>query len=471
VVIGAPRPPVQRNLACTAGRLARIPRVRHQWRSPHDAEIVRLAVPALGALAAEPLYVLADTAVVGHLGTEPLAGLAVASTILLTGHSVFIFLAYGTTAAVARLLGAGEREQAAHQAVQSMWLAAFIGTAVAAVGLVTAPALVAALGATGAVEAEALTYLRISLLGVPALLVTLAGTGYLRGLQDTRTPLVVALGSALLNLVLELALIYGWGFAIGASALATVVAQLAAVAVYLYVVGRDVRAQRLPWRPHGPTIRVVARVGRDLLVRTLALRGSLAVATAVAARTGPIGLAAHQITFEVWNTLAMALDAVAIAAQAIIGRLLGAGDTGEAWAAGRRMLWWGLVTGVVAGGAVGLVHGVLPALFSSDPPVVATAAGLLVIAAVLQPVNGLVFVLDGLLIGAGDAAYLAVAMVVGMVLFVPVAIAVAALGAGVEGLWWAFGVLMGTRLVTLGWRWRRGDWAVTGAVRSGRDPG
>src|SRR5690606_9474927 len=177
--------------------------------------------------------VLTDTAIVGHLGTPQLGGLAVASTVLLTLYAVFIFLAYGTTAAVSRLLGAGDEREAAHQAVQSLWLAVFVGIAVAAAGLVAAEPLVAAMGAEGAVRAEALVYLRISLVGVPAMLVVLAGTGYLRGLQDTRTPLAVAVGSAGVNLVVEVVLIYGLGRGIGASALATVVAQTVAAGVYL----------------------------------------------------------------------------------------------------------------------------------------------------------------------------------------------------------------------------------------------
>jgi putative MATE family efflux protein len=434
------------------------------WRRHrHDAEIIRLALPALGALVAEPLYVLADTAVVGHLGTDALGGLALASTILLFGYSVFNFLAYGTTAAVARLLGAGEHRRAAHQAVQGMWLAALIGVAVAVVTALTAPALIAALGGQGVIAENALVYLRVSLIGVPPMLVTLAGTGYLRGLQDTRTPLVVALGSATFNLVLELVLIYGLGLGLAASAGATVVAQIGAMAVYLVVVGRSVHRDRIPWRPHPATVVGLVRVGRALMVRTLSLQTCLVVATAVAARTGPVGLAAHQITFQIWSFLALALDAVAIAGQALIGRFLGAGDVATARGAGRRMLEWGVIGGVVAGAVVIALSPVLPGVFSNDPAVAATAGSLLIVAGALQPVSGGVFVLDGLLIGAGDVGYLAVAMVVGMVVFVPVALAVPVFGGGVLALWGALAVLMLTRLIALAWRWRGRAWAVTGA--------
>jgi putative MATE family efflux protein len=403
--------------------------------------------------------------VVGHLGTEALGGVALASTVLLAGHSIFIFLAYGTTAAVARLLGAGDRREAAHQAVQGMWLAAMIGVALCAGGLVLAPALVAVLGGEGAVATAALTYLRISLVGVPALLVALAGTGYLRGLQDTTMPLVIAIGSALANLVLELVLIYGLGYGLGASALATVMVQYGAMAVYLVRVGRAVRRLRVGLRPHGRTLGALGRVGGDLLVRTVALRGSLTVGTAVAARTGPVGLAAHQITFEIWSFLALLLDAVAIAAQALIGRFLGAGDVDQARRVGRRMIEWGLVGGVASGAVVGASHRLLPGLFTGDQAVIQLAASLLVVAAVLQPVCGVVFVLDGVLIGAGDLGYLAGAMLIGLAVFVPGALVVLVLDLSVLWLWVALGVFMATRLVTLGLRWHGTAWAVPGATR------
>jgi putative MATE family efflux protein len=432
---------------------------------PQDREILRLALPALGALAAEPLYILADTAVVGHLGTEALAGLAVASGVLLIGYSIFNFLAYGTTAAVARLLGAGEDGRAAHQAVQGMWLATLIGLVLAVVGYAGGPAVVRVLGADGAVADNALLYLRLSLPGVPALLVTLAGTGYLRGVQDTRTPLLVAVASAVVNLALEVAVIYGLGFGIGASAVTTVVVQWGAAAVYLRWTVRAVHRHDVGLRPDPAAIGRLVRVGRDLLIRTLALRGAITVATAVATRMGPVSLAAHQIAFEMWNFLALVLDAVAIAAQAIIGRLLGAGDIDGARAAGRRMLEWGLLAGVAIGLVVGAASPVLPALFTPDPAVRSIAVMLLILAALMQPVNGVVFVLDGLLIGAGDLGYLAVAMVVGLVAFVPVALGVLAAGLGIAWLWAALILLMATRLATLLARWRSGDWAVTGATR------
>ncbi|MGH9138857.1 MAG: MATE family efflux transporter, partial [Acidimicrobiales bacterium] len=308
------------------------------WRSEWDRQILRLAVPAFGALISEPLYVLADTAVVGHLGTPQLAGLAVASSVLLTVNSLCVFLAYGTTAAVSRLLGAGDDLEAAHQAVQGLWLAAALGTGLALLGLATSGPLVSALGAEGAVADHAELYLRVSLPGLPAMLAILAGTGYLRGLQDTRTPLVVAAVSALGNLVLELVLIYGFDFGIGASALATVVAQWGAAAVYLRAVGRQARRLSVGFLPHAESLRRLLVVAGALVVRTMSLRLALVAATAVAARIGVDDVGAHHVAFELWNFLALGLDALAIAGQALIGRLLGAGSAGAARQAGRRML-------------------------------------------------------------------------------------------------------------------------------------
>lgn len=430
-----------------------------------DREIIRLAVPAFGALIAEPLYILADTAVVGHLGTPQLGGLAVASSVLLTGYAVFIFLAYGTTGAVARLIGAGNEREAAHQAVQGMWLALCIAAVLVPAGLLSGDWLVRALGASGEVATNAEVYLRVSMFGVPALLVTLAGTGYLRGRQDTFTPLVVALGSNVVNLVLELVLVNGLGFGIGASALATVLAQTGAAAIYVGRVVRAVRRLDVSVRPDGRAIGLLGRAGGALLLRTAALRGSLTAATAIATRIGPVDVAAHAIAYELWNFLALTLDAIAIAGQSIIGKELGAGDADEARAMGRRMLWLGLLAGAVLGALVLALHTVLPHVFSNDPRVLALAGFLLLHVAVLQPVNGVVFALDGILIGAGDLRYMAWAMVGAAAVFAAGGACVLILGLGIGWLWAAIGLFMVARLVGLGLRFRTGRWAITGATR------
>jgi putative MATE family efflux protein len=434
-------------------------------RSPLDREIARLAIPAFGALIAEPLYVLTDTAVVGHLGTPQLAGLAVASSVLLTLYAVFIFLAYGTTAAVSRLLGAGDEREAAHQAVQSMWLALLIGLGVIVIGLGLSGPLVGWMGAEGAVAANALVYLRISLAGVPAMLLVLAGAGYLRGLQDTRTPLLVAIGTAAANLVIEVTLIYGLGKGIGASALATVLAQVGGAAVYVRRVGRAARRHGADLAPHPASLAALARVGGDLLVRTAALRAALVVATAVAARLGSVDVAAHVIAFEIWNFLALGLDAIAIAGQAMVGRALGAGDGPGARDAGRRMIEWGVGLGALIGVLVAVLRIVLPQLFTDDAEVLALASFLLVWVAALQPVNAVAFVLDGVLIGAGDMRFLAEAMIVAAAVFIPAALLVLALDAGIGWLWASLGLLMATRASTLLARFASDRWIVLGARR------
>lgn len=415
-------------------------------------------------MTAEPLYVLADTAVVGHLGTTQLAGLAVATEIILAAYALFIFLAYGTTGTVARLLGAGNQAEAARQAVQGLWLALAVGLALTTLGVLAGPWLVGAMGATGRVRADALLYLRVSLAGFPALLLTMAGTGYLRGLQDTRTPLVVAVTTSVANLVLEIVLISGFGFGLGASALTTVVVQWCGTAVYLATVLRATSRFAVAVRPDWPALRRQAAVGGNLLVRTAALRGALVLSTAVATRLGPVSLGAHQIAFQLWSFTALALDALAIAAQAMIGRLLGGSDPDGARAASQRMLQWGVAAGSLFAVAILPLHRLLPHLFSGDHRVVALTGFLLWFVALLQPVNALAFVLDGVLIGAGDLRFLAWAMFGAALLFGASAGSVLAFGLGIGWLWAAIGLLMVTRAVTLGLRFSGGRWLVEGAT-------
>lgn len=418
-------------------------------------------MPALGALIAEPLYVLADTAVVGHLGTPQLGGLAVASSVLLTGYALFVFLAYATTASVARLQGAGDEREAAHQGVQGCWLALVVAVVVTAVGYLVAGPVIAVLGAGPGTPAHvyALVYLRISLAGAPAMLLTYAGTGYLRGLQDTRTPLVVAATTAAGNLGLELVLIFGLGYGVGASAAATVLAQYVGAGVYLWRVARDARRRGIGLRPEWAAVRVLAVVGGDLLVRTAALRGALLLATAIATRLGPVPLAAHAIAFEVWSTLALVLDALAIAAQAMVGRLLGAEDEASARAVSRRLLECGVAAGLVAGLVLVALRPLLPSLFTADARVAALAGFLLLIVAVMQPLNAVVFVLDGVLIGAGDARYLAWSMALVALAYAGVAALVPALHLGIGALWAALVVLMLGRAATLTWRFTGTAWS------------
>ena len=437
--------------------------MRLPLQHPADREILRLAVPALGALLAEPLFLLADSAIVGHLGTAELAGLGIAGTVLVTVVGLCVFLAYGTTAAVARRVGAGEVRLAVRQGVDGLWLALLLGVLLALGMAVLATPVVSAFGAAPAVSGHALTYLRISLLGLPAMLVVLAGTGVLRGLQDTRTPLVVAGTGAAVNAALNLLLVHGLGLGIAGSAWGTVLTQVASAAAYVGIVARGARRHGAPLRPDRAGVRAAARAGTALLVRTLTLRAALLVLTWVAARQGEVALAAHQVAFTLWTFLAFVLDAVAIAAQALVGRALGAGDIPGTGELARRMLAWGVGAGAVLAVLVVALRPAYVPLFTPDPAVRAALAEVLVVAALLQPLSGAVFVLDGVLIGAGDARYLAGAGVLVLVAFLPLAALVALTSAGLLALWGALGGLMLARLLTLLHRARGSAWLVTGA--------
>jgi putative MATE family efflux protein len=438
--------------------------VRQQRPSAgHDREILRLAIPAFGALAAEPLYVLADTAIVGHLGTRPLAGLGVAGAILSVAFGIFNFLAYGTTATVARRIGAGDPRAAAEHGVAGVWLALGLGVALATVGLALSGPIVSAMGASARVAPYARTYLRISLLGAPFVLVALAGTGYLRGLQDTRTPLVIALVANAANLVLELVLVYGVHLGIAGSAWGTVIAQIAAALAYLAIVRRNVRASQASARPDLTQLRAASAVGAYLTVRTGSLLLAFTAATSIASRIGDAQVAAHQIAFQLWLLLALCLDAIAIAGQAIVGRALGAGDADLTRATSRRMLQWGVMVGLGLGLLVAAGDPFLALVFTRDAAVRDQLRPVLLAVALMQPLGGAVFVLDGILIGAGDVRYLALAMTAATLCFVPCAILVLTTGAGLIALWSALFVFMLARLYGMGRRYGGNAWLVTGA--------
>ncbi|MFF7179857.1 MATE family efflux transporter [Streptomyces sp. NPDC008121] len=434
-------------------------------RRRHDREIISLAVPAFGALVAEPLFLMVDSAIVGHLGTPQLAGLAIAAALLSTAVSVFVFLAYATTAAVARRVGAGDLPAAIRQGMDGIWLALLLGAAVVAIALPTAPWLVGLFGASDTATPYAVTYLRISSLGIPAMLVVLAATGVLRGLQNTRTPLYVAIAGFAANAALNVGLVYGAGLGIAGSAWGTVIAQCGMAAAYLVVVVRGARRHGASLRPDAAGIRASAQAGAPLLVRTLSLRGVLLIATAVAARLGDADVAAHQIILSLWSLTAFALDAIAIAGQAIIGRYLGAGDAEGARQVCRRMVQWGIASGVVLGALIVVARPVFVPLFTGDTTVQDTLLPALLVVALSQPICGVVFVLDGVLMGAGDGPYLAWAMLLTLAVFAPVALLIPTLGGGLTALWWAMTLMMTVRLVTLWGRSRSGRWIVTGATR------
>ena len=433
-----------------------------------DRQILALAVPALGALVAEPLFVLVDSAVVGRLGTDQLAGLSLASTVLLTIVGLCVFLAYATTAAVARRTGSGDRAGALQLGVDGLWLAAGLGVILAAATWALAPWAVGALGAHGEVATQAVIYLRWSAPGLPGMLLVLAATGALRGMLDTRTPLVVAASGAVANAVLNIALVYGVGMGIAGSGFGTALTQLAMGAVLVAVVVRGARAAGASLAPAVGGILGNARAGFPLFVRTLSLRLAILLTVWVATGLGTVTLAGHQVVNAVWGLVAFALDALAIAAQALVGHALGARDVGQARSLLRRTLQWGVGAGAALGLLVGLGSGLIAVAFSDSADVRHAVTLGLVVAAVTMPLAGWVFVLDGVLIGAGDGTFLAWAGLATLAVYVPVALAVRAWAPpGAEGLAWLWaafaGVFMAARAVTTGLRARGERWAVSGA--------
>lgn len=433
-----------------------------------DRDILRLAIPSLGALVAEPLFVIADSAFVARISTPSLAGLGLASTVLTTVVGLSVFLAYSTTASVARAFGAGRRREAIARGVAACWLALGIGVVCAAVLVPAARPLLALFGPGPEVLDEAVTYLRISAVGLPAMLAVQAATGLVRGLQDARLPLAVSVGAALLNIPLNAVLIFGLDLGIAGSALGTVAVQLLMAVVLLGVMARGARREGVPLALQA---RAVASAGREsvpMLVRTVSLRIVLVVTVLVATRLGEAQLAAHQLASTVFNLLALALDALAIAGQALVGRHLGAADTATVHAVTRRLMTWGVGGGVVVGVLLLGSSYVVPGLFTPDPAVQASLRAALWVLVLAQPLAGYVFVLDGVLMGAGDAPYLARAGMVTAAAVMPGAALVAWWGPegplGLAALWTACSLaFLAARAIALGIRVRGDAWMRTGA--------
>ncbi|MEV4737323.1 MULTISPECIES: MATE family efflux transporter [unclassified Microbacterium] len=435
---------------------------------PLNREILRLAVPALGALMAEPAFLIVDAALVGHLGTTPLAGLGIAGAVLQTIVGLMVFLAYSTTPAVARHFGAGRPGDAVSVGVNGMWLALALGAMLAAAGAASSPWLVSLFGASEAVSAEANAYLVVSMWGLPAMLIVFAATGLLRGMQDTVTPLWIAGLGFGANALLNLLFIYGFGWGIAGSAAGTVVAQWGMVGAYVLVVRRLAARHTASLRVQREGLGRTARSGGWLFLRTVSLRVALLATVAVATGIGTSELAGWQIVFTIFSAAAFALDALAIAAQALIGKELGAGDERQVHRVLRRTVAWGVWFGVIVGAIIAALSGVLGIVFTGDPVVATLVQPALLVLAVAQPIAGVVFVLDGVLMGADDARYLAIAGGLNLVPFLPVLWIIAASGVdAAPGLVWLavafFGVYLLARLATLGWRVRSGRWVTAGA--------
>ncbi len=432
-----------------------------------NRRILELALPAFAALVAQPLFVMADTAIVGQLGTDPLAGLGVGSTLTLALVGVFVFLAYGSTATVARLVGANREKDAAESGVQAMWLALVLGAVTGLVSWGFAPQLAAWLGAGGAVHEQAVAYLHWSLPGLPGMFLVLAATGTLRGMADGRTPMVLAIGAAVLNLVGDIVLVFGLGMGIAGSGAATAFAETLMGLTAAGIVARGAAGVGAGWRPRLAGMRTSLLVGVPLLIRTLALRAALLLTTWTAARSGAVALAAHQVGFTIWSFLQYVLDALAIAGQTLIGQALGASRPGEARALSRRMTGWSLCAGLLLGGVTLFVRHLLAALFTPDPGVRDAVAAVLVVIGCTLVIASWVTLFDGVLIGAGDGPYLARASLITLAVYAPLALAVARFApGGVPGLvwlWLAFTIgFMGARAATLWWRERSDAWLVTG---------
>ncbi len=378
-----------------------------------------LAVPALGVLAAEPLYVLVDTAVVGHLGAVSLGALGIGGALLSQVAVQFNFLAYGTTSRAARWYGAGQRDAAVNEGVQASWFAL-----------------------------------------APFILLSVAGNGWMRGVRETRRPLAYALAANLVSAVLNPLLVYPAGLGLAGSAIANVTAQ--AFGGVLFV--RALASAGVPLRPHPAVMRAQLRLARDLVVRTLGMQACFLAAAGVAARMGTAQIAAHQIALQLWVFLALVLDAFAIAAQALVGGALGGGDAALAHRIAWRVARYGAATG--AAFAVGLLAGwyAVPALFTADPDVLAQAHLAWPWFAAMQPAAGVVFALDGVLIGAGDVPFLRTLTVgAGLLGFLPMTLVAYAAGLGLGGVWAGLTLFVLIRLVGMVLRTRHGAWAVTGA--------
>lgn len=423
--------------------------------------ILSLAVPALGALAAEPLFVLVDTAVVGHLGAAQLGGVALGGALLTNVAWLCNFLAYSTTGRAARLFGSGQREAAIEEGVQASYLAAGLGVLVVVLGqLLAGPATSLLAGDDAAVQGYAEAWLRVAVLGAPLIMLSLAGSGWMRGVQELRFPLVVLLGANVVSAIASPVLVYPLGLGVEGSAIANVAGQAIAVALFLRALART----GVPLRPRWDTMRAQLVMGKDLALRTLVMEFAFLSAAGVATRMGTDRIAAHQIALQLWLFLALVLDGLAVAAQTLIGERLGADDGPGARSTARRIAILGAWAG--SGIAVLLAAGwwVVPRLFTSDPAVIAQAHLAWPWFVAMQPFGGVLFAIDGILVGAGDVAFMRNSAIAGALLgFVPITYAAYALDLGLGGVWAGLTAFVLIRLAAGVWRLAGGRWAVTGA--------
>lgn len=416
-----------------------------------DRRIARLAIPALGSIAAEPLYNLADTAIVGHLGRDPLDALAIATSALSVVVWLAIFLATATTTQVARLTARGEPGAAGRAVGAAYAVAVGWGTVTCALVVVIAPYLVTLLGGHGGISPAATSYIRISALGLPFLYVSYAGNGHLTGMENTRTPLAIAVAANVVNVALEVLFVFGLHAGLAGSAWGTVAAQFIAGAAYAAVSRRSMCPPAWPARPE---VAAVLRDGHRLSVRTIALGVVPLAATAVAARLGPVPLAGQQIAYRLWGLLSLSTDALAVPAQVYVSAALGTGDWPAARLAARRTLVFGLAAGLGLAVVTLVLAFVAPQAFTADPAVRHAAVIGLVCAAVTQPLAALAYVYDGVILGLGDYTTMRRVMLLVILAFAPLAgLTLRFHGLGLPGVWAALGCWLAARSVLLGRRW------------------
>ncbi|WP_020110260.1 MATE family efflux transporter [Rhodococcus sp. 114MFTsu3.1] len=426
--------------------------------------ILGLALPALGVLAAEPLYLLFDAAVVGRLGAAALAGLAVGGLVLAQVSTQLTFLSYGTTARAARMHGAGRERDAVGEGAQATWLALILGTVIVGVMQVLCVPILTVIGGGGDITAQAVQWFRVAVLGVPFILVSLAGNGWMRGVQNTVRPLRFVLVGLGLSAVLCPLLVHGLaGFpdlGLVGSAVANVVGQAVSGAFFVAAVVRS----GVPLRPSWSIMRAQLVLGRDLVLRSLAFQACFLSAAAVASRFGAASVAANQVVLHMWNLVSLTLDSLAIAAQTLVGAALGRGDVRGATRLGWRLTVWSTIFAAVLAGVFAVGRPVIPALFTTDGSVVAEMHSIWWIFVVIVPIAGVVFALDGVLLGAGDAAFLRTAtLACALIGFLPAIWMALAFDWGLRGIWFGLGVFVTLRMIAVVVRTLSGKWALVGA--------
>jgi MATE family multidrug resistance protein len=429
-----------------------------------DREIFRLAVPALGTLAADPLVSLIDTAFVGRLGRVPLGALGVSVAVFSLAFFLFNFLAYGTTPLIAGAVAAGDRDRAGRLTSGALLVSVAIGVATAGLLELFAEPVLRAMGARADLLTGAALYLRIRVLGLPAVLLATVAHGVFRGYQNTKTPMWVVGSISLFNLILDPILIFGLGWGIAGAAWATTIAQWIGALIFIRLFWEKKVEFSLgaSW-PGLEALMPLVGAGRALVIRSGALLGALTLATAVATRQGDQVVAAHQVAMQLWLFLALVIDALAIAAQALVGLHFDQ-DRDLARRFARRLLGWGLGGGVLLAAVMAAGWPLLPGWFSNDRAVVAEVSGVYAFIVLMQPLNAVVFVWDGIVIGASRFTFLAGSTVVAAVVTAAVLAVVQLQDWGLRGVWWALTAMMVVRFAALAW------WEFAGPLSSGRDP-